>query len=590
MNRNKNGNRNIFKNLVWIINNIRKIDSKYIFISILSTIINGIISPISLIVMQKIINAVQVEKNLNIIIFYIIIYISIDLFNSVYSNFLGYYNTKYSMKFNLYFSEKIYLKASRLSLSDYENSKTYDIMNRAQNQGGDNLLSYYENFMSIITQLITLSSYIFILINFRVWLVVIIMIIPIFKYIINNKINLKRFEIIKQRTNDSRKSWYLTYLLSYGNFYKELKTYDLFSYFINKYKNLIKRFNNEDLEINKSQIKWSSLISIIETLIDGFIFYFTISLGFLGHILIGDVITYIKAISNSKSNITSILLDLSNIVSQSLFIVQLFEFFDLKEEDISNKIKIDEIREIEIRDLYYKYDSSKEYVLKNVNLHINKNEKIAILGMNGSGKTTLIKLIMGFYRNYEGNILINGIEVRDIDKESLLKEISTLFQDFVKYEASFRENISYSNLDIMSEDEKIKNIANKFNFLDLINSYDKKLDTQLGMWFDDGINLSMGQWQKIALARAFAKNSSIYILDEPNASMDAITEKEISDLYENILENKIGIIIAHRFLNIVNIVDKIIVLQNGEIIETGRHEELINKGNIYRDLLGYHEN
>lgn len=590
MNRNKNGNRNIFKNLVWIINNIRKIDSKYIFISILSTIINGIISPISLIVMQKIINAVQVEKNLNIIIFYIIIYISIDLFNSIYSSILGYYNTKYTMKFNLYFSEKIYLKASRLSLSDYENSKTYDIMNRAQNQGGNNLLSYYGDFMSIITQLITLSSYIFILINFRVWLVVIIMIIPILKYIINNKINLKRFEIIKQRTNDSRKSWYLTYLLSYGNFYKELKTYDLFSYFINKYKNLIKRFNNEDLEINKSQIKWSSLISIIETLIDGFIFYFTISLGFLGHILIGDVITYIKAISNSKSNITSILLDLSNMVSQNLFIGQLFEFFDLKEEDISNKIKIDEIREIEIRDLYYKYDSSKEYVLKNVNLHINKNEKIAILGMNGSGKTTLIKLIMGFYRNYEGNILINGIEVRDIDKESLLKEISTLFQDFVKYEASFRENISYSNLDIMSEDEKIKNIANKFNFLDLINSYDKKLDTQLGMWFDDGINLSMGQWQKIALARAFSKDSSMYILDEPNASMDAITEKEISDLYENILENKIGIIIVHRFLNIVNIVDKIIVLQNGEIIETGSHEELINKGNIYRDLLGYHEN
>lgn len=191
---------------------------------------------------------------------------------------------------------------------------------------------------------------------------------------------------------------------------------------------------------------------------------------------------------------------------------------------------------------------------------------------------------MGFYRNYEGNILINSIEVRDIDKESLLKEFSTLFKDFVKYEASFRENISYYNLDIMSEDEKIKNIASKFNFLDLINSYDKKLDTQLGMWFDDGINLSMGQWQKITLARAFAKNSSMYILDEPNASMDAITEKEISDLYENILENKIGIIIAHRFINIVNIVDKIIVLQNGEIVEFGKHKELIKKGKIYKQL------
>lgn len=209
---------------------------------------------------------------------------------------------------------------------------------------------------------------------------------------------------------------YLTYLLSYGNFYKELKTYNLFSYFINKYKSLIKRFNKEDLDINKSQIKLASLISVVETLIDGFIFYFTISLDLLGRILIGDVIAYIRAISNSKSNITSVLLVLSNMINQSLFIGQLFEFFDLKEEEVSNKIKIYKIKEIEVKNLYYKYTSSREYVLKNINLHINKNEKIAILGMNGSGKTTLIKLIMGFYRNYEGNILINGIEVRDIDK------------------------------------------------------------------------------------------------------------------------------------------------------------------------------
>lgn len=153
---------------------------------------------------------------------------------------------------------------------------------------------------------------------------------------------------------------------------------------------------------------------------------------------------------------TSVLLGLSNMVNQSLFIGQLFEFFDLKEQEVANKIKIYKIKEIEVKNLYYKYTSSRKYVLKNINLHINKNEKIAILGMNGSGKTTLIKLIMGFYRNYEGNILINGIEVRDIEKESLLREISTLFQDFVKYEASFRENISYSNLDIMNEDEKKK--------------------------------------------------------------------------------------------------------------------------------------
>lgn len=590
MNGNKNRNRNIFKNLVWIINNIRHIDKKYIYISVVTTIMNGIINPISLLVMQQIINFVQIDEELNNIIGYIIIYICIDLFNSIYMSISGYYTMKYSLKFNLFFSEKIYLKASKLSLSDYEDSTTYDIMNRAQNQGGDKLLNYFNVFMSIITQIVELVSYIFILLKFRVWIVVVIFITPTIKFVINNKINLIKFEILKNRTNDNRKSWYITYLLSYGNFYKELKTNNLFSYFINKYKNYINRFNKEDLDINKSQIKKTTLISILEILIDGFIFYYIILMGLISKLLIGDVITYTRTISNAKSNISAILLGLSNMERESLFIGQLFEYLDLKEEDNLNKMEVHEIRKIEIKNLSYKYPNSEKYVLKDINLKICKGEKVAIVGMNGSGKTTLIKLIMGFYNSYEGSILINGKEVKNIDKRYLLKEISTLFQDFVKYEATIRENISYGNLDIMDDDNKIKNIANKFNILKLVNSYEKGLDTQLGIWFDGGVNLSMGQWQKIALARAFAKNSSMYILDEPNASLDSITEKEVSTLYGDVLENKIGIIITHKFDDIINLVDKIVVLNKGEILEIGNYDELINKGKIYRDLLGYHEN
>lgn len=191
---------------------------------------------------------------------------------------------------------------------------------------------------------------------------------------------------------------------------------------------------------------------------------------------------------------------------------------------------------------------------------------------------------MGFYSDYEGSILINGIELKNIDKKSLLNQISTLFQDFVKYEATFRENIAYSNLSIINNDTKINKIANKFSFKHLIEKNEKKLDTQLGTWFDNGINLSAGQWQKIALARAFAKDSSMYILDEPNAAMDSITEREIAKLYGEILKNRIGIIIAHRFINIINYVDEIIVLENGKIVERGSHRELIKNNAIYRNL------
>ena len=578
---------NIFKNLIWIINYILKVDSKYMFISLLSAIIGGLIPPLSLIMMQEIINMIQLKNGINNVFFYIVIYLGIDLLQNIYNNFVSYYNSKFSMKFSLELSESILTKASKLSLSDYENSKTYDLINRAQNEGGTKLLTYFTDFVSIVTQIITLFSYLIILLTFKYWIVLIIAIMPIIKYIANNKYNLISFKISRERTNDYRRSWYINYLLTYGNFFKELKTFNLFNYFIDKYRGYIKKFNKQDLEITKSRIVIFSILSIIETIIDGLIFTYTVFLGLNGSILIGNVITYTRTITGSKSYITSILLNISNIIRESLFIDQLFEYFDLPEINNEEKITIDEIKTIEIKDLYFKYPNSKEYSLKNINLTIKNSEKIALLGINGSGKTTLVKIIMGFYSDYEGDVFINGINLKDINKASLLSRISTLFQDFVRYEATIRENIAYSNLNIMNSDNVLNEIANKFKLSEIIDTNTNGLDTQLGMWFDEGKNLSMGQWQRVALSRAFAKDSDLYILDEPNAAMDLITEYKISKLYGEILQDKIGIIIAHKIGNIIKVVDRIIVIDNGEIIEDGNHEKLlINKG-LYATLYSY---
>lgn len=578
---------NIFKNLIWIIKYILKIDSKYLFLSLFSAIFGGLTPPLSLIVLQEIINVIQLGDGINNVIFYILIYLGIDLLQSVYNNFVSYYNSKFSMKFSLELSESILIKASKLSLSDYENSKTYDLINRAQNEGGTKLLTYFTDFVSIVTQMITLFSYLIILLTFKSWIVFIIAIMPIIRYLVNNKYNLISFKISRERTNDYRRSWYINYLLTYGNFFKELKTFNLFSYFIDKYRMYIKKFNKQDLEITKSRIVIFSILSIIETIIDGLIFTYTVFLGLSGSILIGNFITYAKTITGSKSYITSILLNISNIIRESLFTDQLFEYFALPEINDEGKISIDEIKTIEIKDLYFKYPNSKEYSLKNINLTIKNNEKIALLGINGSGKTTLVKIIMGFYSDYEGDVFINGINLKDINKVSLLSRISTLFQDFVRYEATIRENIAYSNLNIMNDDNILYEIANKFKLSEIIDKNPNGLGTQLGMWFDEGKNLSMGQWQRVALSRAFAKDSDLYILDEPNAAMDLITEYEISELYKVVLKDKLGIIIAHKIGNIIKVVDRIIVIDNGEVSEEGNHEKLLKNKGLYAKLYSY---
>ena len=574
---------NTIKNSWWVFREIYNTNKFYIIFNLIAVIIGGIIPSISLIIMQNIINFIQIGEFSNLIFYYIAIYMIIDILESFYNNFMNYYSTRFSMKFILNLSTKIFYKASKLSLTDYENSKTYDLINRAQFEGGDKLLQFFSAIISIFQNIITLLSYLFILFYFRIWIVLVVLIVPIINYKVSNYFNLKRFKVLRERTNDSRKSWYLSYILTYGSFYKELRTFNLFGYFIDRYKSYIKRFNKKDLSIYKNQMFIYCFVSLFENVLDGLLFLYIIILGISKVILIGNVITYTRTIISSKSLIGSIFSGVSSLINESLFINQLFEFLNLEEEN-RGEVSISRINSIVINNLSYRYRASDDYVLKDISFSIKDNEKIALLGVNGSGKTTLIKLIMGFYNDYEGSILINGVEVRDINKSDLLNQISTLFQDFVKYEASFRENIGYGNLDLLYNDNFLEEVSKKFGVYNLVSSYNERFEKQLGLWFDSGVDLSIGQWQKIALCRAFYKNSSLYILDEPNASMDSITEYDISLLYKELLKDSMGIIIAHKFNNIVKMVDKIIVLDNGKIIECGTNDELIYSNGIYKKM------
>jgi len=573
-----------FKNVFWVAREIFNYDKKYIYILLISVVISGILPPISTLLSQEVVNALQKKMHIKIIFFYVILYISVDLVDTLYKYGLQYYKTRFSYGFNLHFNIKILEKASKLKLKDYEDSETYNMISRAQDEGNGKQLVYIETFMNIFSGIITMISYLLIIISFKPQLVIIIIIVPIIKYLITKKIGILSFDLLKRRTNDLRKSRYFQYLMTYGEYFKELKIFNLFSVFIEKYKFYTKKFNDENLCLERKKAVSLSIVSIIETLVDGGLFSYIVYNGYIGTILIGNVLTYMKAITQVKQQMTVVLGTFSEIYKESFFIDQIIDYFQLLETNEERKIVINSIENIKIEDLSYKYKEGQDYILKNINLEIKRNETVAFVGQNGSGKTTLIKLIMGFYDDYEGNIYINGIELKKIDQKSLIDKIATVFQDYVKYQATFRENISYGNMSVFENDSVLYSICEELGIKRLIENSENKLDSQIGHWFDNGMQISIGQWQKVALARAFIKNAELYILDEPNSALDSIAEADMLKLYEKIIRNHMGIIVTHKFNVLVKRVDRIVVLSEGVISGIGTHESLLKLNSDYRKM------
>ena len=247
------------------------------------------------------------------------------------------------------------------------------------------------------------------------------------------------------------------------------------------------------------------------------------------------------------------------------------------------KVYIDEINTIEFKNVYFKYPTRKTWALENVSFSIRKGDILAIVGENGSGKTTLIKLLNGLYDDYKGNILINGIEIKTINKDSLRLSLATLFQDYNKYQFTIKDNIGFGSINRLNDDDKIRESAYKGGAENFINQLPNNYNQQVGYWFEGGTQLSGGQWQKLGLSRLFMKDADCLILDEPTASLDSFSELEIfKQLYKN-SKDKINIIITHRFIN-ANFTNKIMVLKSGKIIEKGTHEELLKKEGFYKSM------
>jgi ATP-binding cassette subfamily B protein len=478
-------------------------------------------------------------------------------------------------------------KALTLDLAYFEDSDFYDRLQNARREGGYKPVELINDTFLIVQNSITLISFALLMLRFSPWLVVVLVATGIPAFIAETRYSERGFRLLTRRAPETRQVNYLSRLLTEDTAAKEIKLFNLGGTLLNRYTTLFDKFFEEDKSLALRRATAGFGLGLIATL--GFygsyawIVWYTVQ----GKISLGDMTLYLAIFRQGQSTFQSILSALGNIYENNLFMANFFEFLCLAPRmqmpGQGRKLSLPLRGGIEFREVGFRYPDNEEWALRGVNLVIRPGEKIALVGHNGAGKTTLIKLLSRLYDPTEGSVLIDDIDIRDLDPLELQQRIGVIFQDFVRYHLPVRENIGFGQIDAMDDVERIAAAARKSGAHAVVEELPDGYETMLGRWFHDGHELSLGQWQKIALARAFMRDAEILVLDEPTASVDARTEYEIFQNFKALTEGKMAILISHRF-STVRMADRIAVIQDGRIAELGTHDELLRRGGTYAEL------
>lgn len=489
----------------------------------------------------------------------------------------------YSKKISLRITEDLYAKLQRIKYENFEDPSVLDMLYLAQSQMSFTPIRMLDNFINILQALIGLTGMIIILIT-QSWVALIpavLMAIPSFLF--ENYYSKKVYQVEKGRAPFRRKDGYLRSILGNRETAAEISFYAYREKLTNRMMALGRMFLRQDKKILKKRIVLGKVIEFFASLTYWAYYVFIIFNIAAKRFTIGDFSLYTGAFLNIQNQVKQILFNVTQIYNHALFVQNYYRFLDLPE--IQNNALLDKLTfcdTIEFRNVSFTYPKTDKVVLQNVNLTLKRNERIALVGENGSGKTTFTKLLLGFYEGYSGEILIDGVELRDYNVAELRKMFGVVFQEFQKYFFTARENIEIGRTDDRGF-EATRDAARQSGAAQFIEGLPKKYDALLGRFFKDGTELSRGQWQKIAIARCFIRDAQVFIMDEPSASLDPKSEHQIYEHFHDFSKDKTAILISHRLSN-VNQLDKIYVFDNGRIIEQGDHASLMANNGAYYQL------
>jgi len=552
----------------------------------LFTLLRGVSSGFLIYATKLLVNTIT-NTNTQQVVFIrsLFIYATINIAILLISIIFGIVNSKHQLLLDNRMSLDVLSKCVDLDLKDFENSDIYDMLGKAQMEGQTKVYLTYKSIMDMLMQITSLLSVISILLTMNSKIFILVIITPLISMFLNYKIGKRNYKMRMARIKNVRKTSYISYLLSNDVSYKEIKMFNLGGYLLDIFSRLKNKLLKQDFEIIKVKSIYDITLGVLEEGISIFVILYIANMTMRGEILIGSMVAYIDSIGTVQSNLNIFLNRIPEIYNNLLYVDQYFKLLNYNNKvNQKEKITINEIKKIELKDLSYSYNGKNNMVLRNINTTITKGELVGVVGENGSGKSTFIKLICGLYDNYQGEILINDVELKNIDTESLRNKISTVFQDFNKYEFTMRENIAFGNINQLSNDEQIYSILENVELKTKVEAYLDRIDTQMGLWFD-GEQLSIGQWQKVAIGRALIRDYDLIALDEPTSALDAKSERTIFNVLKEQCLNTIGIYITHRIKNIESTKSRVIVFKDGEIVGDGMHDELIINCTEYRKLL-----